>query len=434
MRRPAFDVPADFRRALWLIFAGYLAFIVYAHVEGYAAADRGERPFYTDFTHRYGASLLLREQPAENLFRTENMTAAMQDAARAAYGEALSPEMVKAVGFGAWMYPPVFLFVTLPLALLPYLASLMAWTAATALPYLAAMRAITRETWIWPLALAAPPVLHNAMYGQTGFLIAGLIGLGLTQLRCRPVIAGVLIGLACIKPHLGLLIPLALACGGHWRSFASATVTTLALVVASAWVFGIESWYATLGSVGYYFDGFAAGAYNLKAMTSVFSMVRTSGGAIDLAWTMQQTATAVVAMLVAWVWWHGRRQPESLGLRSAVLCLAAPLASPMVYLYDLVLIAPAAAWILCDLRARGAHPWEFALLALPLSMLLVAYDLAQHLGLQIGALCVAAILVLAVHRYRLGFPSSILQPLSAPTEAPAHPSVSACASEPGRQT
>jgi len=43
-------------------------------------------------------------------------------------------------------------------------------------------------------------------------------------LERRPVAAGLLFGLLCYKPHFGLLVPVALASGGYWRSFAAASL------------------------------------------------------------------------------------------------------------------------------------------------------------------------------------------------------------------
>jgi hypothetical protein len=102
----------------------------------------------------------------------------------------------------------MFIFAVAPLAYLPYLPSYLLW-------------------------LAAPPVFFNVMYGQTGFLTGGLIGLGLVLLGRRPILAGILVGLASVKPHFGVLIPLALIAGGYWRVFAA--VATMAAIVVWAW-------------------------------------------------------------------------------------------------------------------------------------------------------------------------------------------------------
>jgi hypothetical protein len=386
--------------ALWLVFAWYVGYTAGMHYRGHVWAAEGERPWYTDFTHTYAASLLLRSQPAEALYRDDIFYDSMVDAAHAAYGPTLSHAQAGAINFGPWMYPPPFIFVVAPLALFPYLPAYLLWVLATAVPYLAAMRAILRAPLAWPFALAPPTTYANLMYGQTGFLSAGLIGLGLAQLTRRPVVAGVLIGLASVKPHLGLLIPLALLAGRYWKAFTAASATTVALAVLSALVYGIGPWLATLGSIGYYAEGFERDAYNLFTMTSVLSTVRVAGGSVEAMWLAQNVSTLVMAALVAWVWWRGAQRPETLGLRAAILCFAAPLAVPMVYVYDLALLVPGAAWLWCDFRARGARGWEVAVVVVSLGLLLFVYELARATGIQLGAACSAGLLGLALYRYR----------------------------------
>ena len=72
---------------------------------------------------------------------------------------------------------------------------------------------------VW-LALASIATAENLFYGQGAFLIAVLLGGGLLLVDDYPVLAGVLFSLVLnYKPHLGLLLPVALlagAIGGPW--------------------------------------------------------------------------------------------------------------------------------------------------------------------------------------------------------------------------
>lgn len=384
---------------LWLLVLAYAVFIAWTLAAGYRTAVNGDVPLYTDFTPTYAASLLVREQPAENLYIPRFMAEAGRAAARAKYGD-ITDEQARGVGFAPWMYPPTFILAVAPLAAMPYLFAWFAWIAVTAIPYLAAVRVILQERLAWPFALAAPPVFFNVMYGQTGFLTGGLIGLGLALLASHPVWAGVLIGLASVKPHFGVLIPLALIAGGHWRAFAAAAATVIATIVASVLAFGDNPWFAFIGTSLFHLDGFGAGAYNLVPMTTVLATVHMAGASLDVAWRVQYVSAAVMAAIVVWAWWRGRARPDTLGLQAAILCLATPLAVPMAYLYDLVLIVPAAAWLWVDLRARGATRWAYALLFVPLGAMLAVKEVAATFGIQIGAVLVALMLGLALHRYR----------------------------------
>ena len=127
-----------------------------------------------------------------------------------------------------WNYPPFFLGAAGLLALLPYLAALLVWQAATFAGYLAAIGGILRPRLALLAAAAFPAVYSNFGHGQTGFLVAGLMGGGLMLLDRRPALAGVLLALVAIKPQFGPLIPIALAAGGRWRAFAAATITVIA--------------------------------------------------------------------------------------------------------------------------------------------------------------------------------------------------------------
>ena len=385
---------------LWLIVAGYAGFIAWEHYQGHVRAASGEMPLYTDYTPTYAASLLVREIPAEYLYVQKTMTNAGRLAAHAMY-PGISDRQAHGVGFPPFMYPPTFILLVAPLAYVPYWWSWFLWLGVTAVPYLAAMRRILPGPLAWPVALAAPPVFYNVMYGQNGFLSAGLIALGLSLLRRHPVWAGILIGLASVKPHLGALIPLAFIAGGHWRAFAAAALTVVASVAASLIAFGDDPWFAFIGTFLFHMEGFTHGAYNYRPMTTVLATLSMAGVPLQDAWLGQYAAAALMAALVAWAWWRGRRRPDLQGLQAALLCSATPLALPAVYLYDLVLLVPAAVWLWQGMRARGAPPWEFAVLAGALAALLAVKPVAESFGIQPGAALVSVVLVLAVRRYRM---------------------------------
>lgn len=387
------------RLLAWLFVVGYVAFVGWELARGYAAAERGESPLYTDYTSLYAASVLVGREPAENLYRPRSMYRATVDTAYIAYGADLSAKQADAVTFAPWMYPPTFILVAIPLAYLPYLSSFVAWILVTAIPFIAAMRAILSRRDAIPFSLAAPPVFFNLAYGQSGFLSGGLIGLGLTQLSLRPLFAGLCIGLASVKPHLGILIPVALAAGGHWRTFAAATATVLAMIVASIAILGADPWFGFIGSMWFHLEGFSAGAYTWSAMTSVVSTAYLAGASIEQAFTLQYISASLIATTVAVVWYRGRQWPETQGLQSALVCLATPLVIPMVYLYDLVIIIPGLAWLWLDMEKRGAHRGEIAAFALSIISILAAFLVAAYADLQIGGLCVAILFGITLSRF-----------------------------------
>lgn len=383
---------------LLLVFAGYCAYLAFAYREGFARAARGERPLFTDFTTTYAAALLARRAPAEMLYHPQQMREANREAGNAAYFGTLSDRQTAGI-IGPWMYPPPAIFLVLPLGWLSYHLALALMLAATALPYLAATAAWLRQGGLGLfLGLAAPPTFYNLMFGQTSFLPAGLLGLGLLLLRRQPWLAGCLIGLASIKPHLGVLLPLALLAGGHGKAFGSAAATVLALIGASLLAFGPEPWFAFIGTTQLYLEGFAHDAYAWRFMPSVISLAHWAGVGLDGAWRVQWLASAGAAALVALVWWRGRRQPASHAAQCGILLAAAPLAVPMVFYYDLVVLTVAAACLLQDLLARPRRRWELPALVALLSAFLLAKP-AGTLGVPLAVGLNIALLALGARRF-----------------------------------
>lgn len=368
-----------------LVFLGYCAFILYTYAQGHHQAAAGETPFFNDFTSTYAASQLLREGPAEHLYLSDYLYPAELAAANEAYGGELSEHQARAHGYAAWLYPPLFMLICLPLAFFPYLVAQGFWLGATALPYVLGVRAILPWHQAGPLLLAAPPTFLNLIYGQTGFLSAGFIGLGLAWLWRFPTAAGVLLGLAAFKPQFGVLIPFALAAGRFGWPFFAASATLVAFIAATVIAFGAEPWWAFLGTQVRNFAGFEAGAYNLAAMVTPFSLVRSLGAEVATAAWLQGAASLLMLVLVLWLWGPGRHRDPERCLRPALLCSAALVATPMAYLYDMTLLLPAAAWLLKDIRARGGTGFETPALVLALAAILALKPLAEYSGLALGA-------------------------------------------------
>jgi len=239
-------------------------------------------------------------------------------------------------GYFTWQYPPSFLCVAALLALLPYGVAFLAWMTITGALYLLAMRKILASPALVLAAAAFPAALWNIAVGQTGMLTAALFGGGLALLRQRPMVAGILLGLLTYKPQFGILIPVALICGGHWRTILAAAVTTVVTVAGSAAILGVAPWIAFLRSLPVASQAMLVdGRVGLIKLQSVFGVVRVLGGSPELAWAVQGVLIAGLAIAIGWLW----RRPISADLKAAALATAALLATPYVFTYDLVLLA-----------------------------------------------------------------------------------------------
>jgi alpha-1,2-mannosyltransferase len=334
--------------------------------------DRFGRPLGTDFSNVYAAGSYVLDGEASAPFSLPRQYAREQ----AIFGQATQ--------FYGWHYPPFFLGLAALLAAMPYWLALIVWQGVTLLLYLWAMRAIVSASpspagggieKIWLLfALAFPAVFINLGQAHNGFLTAALFGAALVMLVERPVLAGVLIGCLAYKPQFGLLIPLVLIATGRWRAFASAAVTVAVMTLAVTFAFGIDVWSAFFATSKFtrtvVLEQGDTGWYKIQ---SIFSWVRMWGGGVALAYAAQAAIAVAVAAAHCWLW----RSRASYPLKAAGLLIGTLLATPYSLDYDLMLLAPAIAYLSIDGFARGFGPYEKTIVAALWIVPLVARSVPQ---------------------------------------------------------
>jgi alpha-1,2-mannosyltransferase len=373
---------------------------------GHGIEDPAGRPVGTDFVSFWTVSWALLHGHSGEIYVPMALAALEQTALQRA--ETL---------FYAWQYPPIALLVVWPLALLPYLWSLAIWLAVGLAGYLTAMwRILPRPLTLWA-ALGFPGVMLTIVHGQNALLTTSLLGWALLLLWQRPIAAGVLIGMLTFKPQLGLLLPVALIAGGHWRAIVAAGLTALGLMAASALVFGAAIWRDFWVSTPFAHAMLDLGLVPYFKMQSVFAAARLLGGPPAVAYGVQAVVALGAAAIVAWVWRH-KADPD---LKCAAVAAATPLATPFFLDYDLMVIAPAIAWLAGRALRDGARPWEGTVLALAATLPLVSRSVAEYTGI-LPAPLVVALLVGAVVARVSGRPLRL---------GPGHPARVASPAEPG---
>jgi alpha-1,2-mannosyltransferase len=302
------------------------------------------------------------------------------------------------VPFYAWHYPPMFLTIAAALALLPYGWALLAWIAATLTAYLAAIRAIIPGRDAIIAALAYPGVFVTLGHGQNGFLTTGLFGGALLLLDTQPYLSGVLFGLMAYKPQFGILVPVALLIGGHWRAIIAAGVTVVLTAALSYGLFGAETWHAFFGSLSLTREVILeGGSTGWEKIQSIFSAVRMLGGDIQLAYLAQACYGAVAAGALALVW----LKKPGIEQRGAALVTAALMTTPYVLDYDLVLLALPAAWIVSLGLRRGFLRWEKFILFGVFLLPLLSRMTGQFLHIPLGPVVMGALMWVITRRVRL---------------------------------
>ena len=302
--------------------------------------------------------------------------------------------------YTAFFYPPSFLPFVWPLGLTGYFPALGLWLAVTGAAWLSAVRgwfgALGLKGPALLLVLAFPPVIVTLTHGQTAFLVAALLGGGLLLVEKRPWLAGVLIGLATIKPQFGLLVPLALLASGQWRTIAGAGVTALGLAALAALAFGPQVWSDWLAITREAGSATYSGVIGFGKMVSAFAGLRLVGVPGSIAFAVQAALSLAVAAAVARAGWRRRFTP---GLAALVLA-GAPLATPFVLDYDLLLTAFPLAYLFAKAREGGFADWERITIAGVFAGAAFARPIALSAGVPIMPLLLAALFVCVWRRVR----------------------------------
>ena len=344
--------------------------------------DRAGKPLGTDFISFWTASqIALGGHPAE-----------VYDMAihRAAQTALFSRD----VGYAAFFYPPVFLLVCLPLATIPYLMSLVAWLGVTGYAYWRVARAWLGDRFGALPILAFPAVFSNIGHGQNAFLSVALFGGGAWMLDARPILAGICLGGLVYKPHLAIVVPVALIAARRWSTLLAAAASAATLCLLSLVIFGADTWRAFLEASPKARLALEQNAVGNEKMQSVFAAVRLLHGGLTLAYGLQiVTALGVCGALIA----LQRRSFRPAGEGPAMIA-AALLASPFLLDYDLALLAVPLAWIAREALRGGFLPWEKAVLVAAFILPAVSRPLATYACVPAAPLVLAALLALVLRR------------------------------------
>ena len=377
------------RHGRWLsrdgIVAGSVVLLAFelAMLAFYIAGTHGlivplHRPTSTDFVSFYAAGSLA---DAGTPWLAYN-----QAAHHLAEQQATQP----GIAYNYFFYPPVYLLLCALLARLPYLCGFVTFQACTLAPCFLAVRRIVRGARAVTL-LAFPAVFWTIGTGQNAFLTAFLFAAGTLLVDRRPIIAGILFGMLCYKPHFGLLVPIALLAGGNWRAFCAAAVSACGLLALSVLVFGFGTWQAFLTAVSGTQAVYASDAIDLAGLTSPFGVILVLGGARWVAYAVQAAMTVFAAVMVGVAWRRGVRLP----VRAAMLIAATPVAVPVFMFYDLMLVGVALAWMVRAGRESGFPAFHKTGLTILFVLPILSGNLDPHARLLIAPSCALLCFTLA---------------------------------------
>jgi alpha-1,2-mannosyltransferase len=287
----------------------------------------------TDFVNFVAAARILRSGSC--LY----CSAAQEAASHAVVGGPLtshfvvfvSPPLVAAV-FSPLspMDPHVALAIFLGLSLAAI--GLAAWLIATRwLPNLSILQRAVFVT----AAVASAPAMWGIAIGQLDPLLFCAVVAGMTIWRRHPILAGMLIGVLCIKPQLFVLVPVALILSRNWRmmlgtgiAMAGLALTTLTLMGWNHlldWPHFVLSQYATVP------------AQSISVPLTIGRFVGSGALTGILALTLCALGVGVL--------WRRRDHLSDVGTAVALGITLTMLASPHLLAYDTLFLTIPLAWM-----------------------------------------------------------------------------------------
>jgi len=371
------------RGAALLVVTGYEAYLVLLFVlnDWLGSATKGAA--LTDFLVFWSAGSLALQGHAAAAYDPATMSAAELRLAASHYQTL------------PWVYPPTFLLVVTPFALLPYAVGYVTWISAGLLAYAGTLFAVIPRRLAPLVALASPSVLWNLFEGQNGLFTTALLGGSLAFLEARPVLAGIFLGLLTYKPQVGVLFPIVLLITGRWRVIASAAATAACFAAASYLTFGTETWTGFLRSLtGTANTEFTAQIFPFVALQSTYGLLRSVGASDAIAWALQVIASISAGAAVCWIW----TRPLPFDLKAAAISAGALVITPYLLPHDLAALAVPMAFLIRHGLSSGFLAGERTLFVLIALTQITPFIYGERLPL--GPILVALLFLPIVVRVR----------------------------------
>jgi hypothetical protein len=293
------------------------------------------------------------------------------------------------------IYPPVYgpqvALALAPLARFDYITALAIWTALSTGLYFAAFTFALRDTHVVRQfssvavlgAIGFPPLWFLLQHGQLSAVALGIVVAAAVLLRRGRVgLTGAMLGLLIYKPPLFAPMLAIVLLGRSWTVAAAMVMSgLLELAATAAWVGidGLRRYVELVLQLPGMASMMAAKPYQMHSLRAFWMLLVPNVTAALFLYLI----TAAIAVVVAAYGWRYTRDSR---LRMSVLLLGAALASPHLYVYDLVILAPVWIW-LTDWFLRQPLPGTFGrvLYAGYVSMLTGAF--AQIIPVQVSVIC-----------------------------------------------
>jgi hypothetical protein len=243
------------------------------------------------------------------------------------------------------IYPPFYYLLFAPLSLLPIRIAALVWLGLMVAAFVASMLLLARhfpERTILPWGLPAGalflPLLLSLIMDQKGTLLLLIFTATFVLLdRRQPFWAGLVFGLIAFKPHLALVIGLAMLCKSEWR-FVAGSILTTNVLIGLCFVVGVDVSYQYFQLSLHMGEYIETPGYQLEQMHCWLGFFRLllSGWTLQGVWIVTLIAWAITIALLARLLWGPLAYGRPLfAVQYSGLVLATILLSPHLLTYDL---------------------------------------------------------------------------------------------------
>ena len=319
--------------------------------------DRAGNIKFQDFLPPYISAQLIAHGRASELYDQQVIAESIQ----AVVGQPTRVRLPNLYG------PQVGLFFV-PLTSFSFPAAALIWVAAGLLIYSACVCLVWNScsalrpyfATVTICALAFPALFHFFVRAQMSALVLACFTVAFLAFRAdRDGLAGVALGLLAFKPQFLVAVPLVLLLAHAWKAFAGLVITAGAQLAFSRIYFGPAVMHAYLDTLWHISRVIGAAELSLApiqmhSLRSFWSLLIPWPEAALAVYALTSLAILVIA---AAVW----KSSAPLALRFSALILAAVLVNPHLFIYDLLVLAPALLLVVDWTLTNPNHPSSAAL-------------------------------------------------------------------------
>jgi hypothetical protein len=265
------------------------------------------------------------------------------------------------------VYGPQVSLLFVPLASLPFLAAASIWTATNVALFFFCLHRIWKccpnlrhySGLVVLSAICFPPFFHFFLRGQISVLVLACFTAAFLAFRSgNHWLAGVALGLLAFKPQFLVAIPLVLLISYAWKALAALVIAASAQLTFTWMYFGTAVMRAYVDTL-LHIPRWIAIAEPGAAQAQMHSL--RSFWILLIPWPtaalVLYVVSSIVVVTIAVASWRSR---GDLALRFSALVFAAVLINPHLFVYDLLVLAPALLlltdWALGHSRYRASAP------------------------------------------------------------------------------